>query len=272
MAPGWLTVIAWLYLSVCFCCAGIIAYDITVNRRHQPMGVMNFVFPITALYFGPLALALYWRWGRAAAGPAMPPMSVSLAATSRAGTASSGGSMQMRGHAPHDMAGPSGPDGASETASHGERARPWWVTIAIEVSHCGSGCTLGDVISEVAIFALSLTIAGLTLGAEYVGDYVLALAFGIIFQYFAIAPMRGLGLKDGLIAAAKADFISLTAFEIGLFGWMAVMVFVLFPAPHHLTPGSAAFWLLMQAGMIIGYFTSWPANVWLVNRGIKVPM
>ena len=27
----------------------------------------------------------------------------------------------------------------------------------------------------------------------------------------------------------------------------------------------------MQIGMIIGYFTSWPANVWLVNRGIKVP-
>ena len=105
MAPGWLTVIAWLYLSVCFCCAGIIAYDIAVNRRRQPMGVMNFVFPITALYFGPLALALYWRWGRAAAGPAMPPMSVSLAATSRAATASSGGGMQMRGHAHHDMAG-----------------------------------------------------------------------------------------------------------------------------------------------------------------------
>jgi len=31
---------------------------------------------------------------------------------------------------------------------------------------------------------------------------------GVVFQYFAIAPMRGLGLKDGLIAAAKADFIS----------------------------------------------------------------
>jgi hypothetical protein len=28
----------------------------------------------------------------------------------------------------------------------------------------------------------------------------------------------------------------------------------------------------MQVGMIIGYFTSWPANVALVNRGIKVPM
>jgi hypothetical protein len=28
MAPVWLTVVAWLYLSVCFCCAGIIAYDV----------------------------------------------------------------------------------------------------------------------------------------------------------------------------------------------------------------------------------------------------
>ena len=65
MAPVWLTVVAWLYLSVCFCCAGIIAGDVAFNHRRQPMGVMNFVFPITALYFGPFALALYWRWGRA---------------------------------------------------------------------------------------------------------------------------------------------------------------------------------------------------------------
>jgi hypothetical protein len=234
MAPVWLTVVAWLYLSACFCCAGIIAYDIAFNRRRQPMGVMNFVFPITALYFGPFALALYWRWGRADARTTM-------------------ASMPM-------------------PALPGERARPWWVTMAIEVSHCGSGCTLGDVISEFAIFGLGLTIAGVTLGAEYVGDYIFALAFGIIFQFFAIAPMRGLGLKDGLIAAAKADVISLTAFEIGLFGWMAIMAFVLFPAPHHLMPSSAAYWLLMQIGMIIGYLTSWPANVWLIKRGIKVPM
>ena len=227
MAPAWLAVVAWLYLSACFGCAAIIACDISFNRRRQPMGVMNFVFPITALYFGPFAVALYWRWGRTAPRTAM---------------------------------------------ASSERARPGWVAMAIEVSHCGSGCTLGDVISEFAIFGLGLTIAGATLGAEYAGDYILALVFGVIFQYFAIAPMRGLGLKDGLIAAAKADVISLTAFEVGLFGWMAVMAFVLFPAPHHLMPSSAVYWLLMQVGMIIGFCTSWPANVWLVKRGIKVPM
>jgi Domain of unknown function (DUF4396) len=286
MAPTWLTVVAWLYLAVCFCCAGIIAYDIIVNRRRQPMGVMNFVFPITALYFGPLAVALYWRWGRAAR-MAPPPMSASPAAMSLAPVAAAGNGTRTHQHTHHDTVGTTGTtgiasangrdgtngrDGANGAAAPSEQAKPWWATMAIEVSHCGAGCSLGDVISEFAIFALGLTIAGLTLGAEYVGDYILALVFGIVFQYFAIAPMRGLGLRDGLIAATKADFISLTAFEIGLFGWMAIMTFVLFPAPHNLMPSSAAFWLLMQVGMIIGFCTSWPANVWLVKRGIKVPM
>ncbi len=272
MPPAWLTVVAWLYLSVCFCCAALISYDIAFNHRRQPMAVMNFVFPITALYFGPAALAFYWRWARTPAGTAtpagtVPSMGLSPAPASMAPVPAAGGGLQPGGHAQHEMARPSG----QHEAPAGERTRPRWVTMAIEVSHCGAGCSLGDVISEFAIFALGLAVAGVTLGAEYIGDYILALAFGILFQYFAIAPMRGLGVKDGLVAAAKADFISLTAFEIGLFGWMAVMTYVLFPA-RPLMPSSAAFWLLMQVGMVIGFATSWPANAWLVRRGIKVPM
>ncbi len=181
MAPTWLTVIAWVYIGICFTCAGVIAYDIVIAGRRQPMAVMNWVFPITALYFGPFALALYWRWARVSAHRRRP---------------------------------------------HVERSRPGWASMAIEVSHCGSGCTVGDLISEWVIYALGLAIAGRVLFAEYVGDYVLAVAFGIVFQYFAIAPMRGLGVRDGVTAAAKADFISLTFFEIGLFGWMALMAFV----------------------------------------------
>src|SRR2546430_17409970 len=112
MAPVWLTVVAWFYLSVCFCCGAIIACDIAFNHRRQPMGVMNFVFPITALYFGPFAVALYWRWGRAGARTTMASMSVSRAAVSRAAAASAGDGLQMHGgqHAYHDMAGASGPD------------------------------------------------------------------------------------------------------------------------------------------------------------------
>jgi hypothetical protein len=83
--------------------------------------------------------------------------------------------------------------------------------------------------------------------------------------------MRGLSFRKGIVAAAKADILSLTAFEVGLFGWMALMAFVFFPNPH-LMPTSPVFWFLMQIGMIVGYFTSWPANAWLIRRGIKEAM
>jgi hypothetical protein len=274
MAPGWLTVVAWTYLSVCFACAAGIAYDIAFNHRRQPMAVMNAVYPITALYLGPFALAFYWRWGRAAARAAVAPMSAHQRSPSQPAPAHGSGTMLMDEGKEADPGpgSPAQPVAADARPRPGERPRPRWVMMATEVSHCGSGCSLGDVISEFAIFWLGLSIAGVTLWAEYIGDYILALALGIVFQYFAIAPMRGLGLKDGLKAATKADFISLTAFEIGLFGWMAIMAFVLFPAPHLLTPSSASFWFLMQIGMIIGFASSWPANVWLVKRGIKVPM
>jgi hypothetical protein len=237
VAPAWLDVVAWVSLAVGFACAAAILLDIFAGGRRQSMGVMEAVYPITALYLGPLALMLYRRWGRS---PAV----------------CTGGSHPMHHGDGHAHAG----------------SRPRWVTLAIETSHCGAGCALGDVISEWVIYAVALTVAGHVLFAEYIGDYVLALAFGIVFQYFAIAPMRGLGLWDGLKAAAKADVISLTCFEIGLFGWMALMAYVFFPAPHPLMTRSPAFWLLMQIGMAAGFATSWPANVWLLRRGIKVEM
>src|SRR5689334_15510332 len=81
MAPTWLTVIAWFYIGVCLICTAAIVYDIVVNRRRQSMGVMNWVFPITAVYFGPFALAFYWRWARAQPRPATKPSPVTAVAT-----------------------------------------------------------------------------------------------------------------------------------------------------------------------------------------------
>ncbi len=45
-------------------CAAAILYDVYGRGYRQPTGVMSVVWPITALYFGPLGLLLYYRWGR----------------------------------------------------------------------------------------------------------------------------------------------------------------------------------------------------------------
>jgi Domain of unknown function (DUF4396) len=150
--------------------------------------------------------------------------------------------------------------------------KPGYAVTATGVAHCGAGCTLGDIIAEFAVFGLGASVAGLALGAENIGDYLAALSLGIVFQYFAIAPMRGLSLRKGLTKAVKADVASLTAFEVGLFGWMALMTYVLFPAPHDLRPDSTVYWFVMQIGMVAGFFTAWPVNTWLIKAGIKEVM
>jgi hypothetical protein len=218
-------------LGLAFAAATDILIDIGVRGYRQRMPIMDAVWPVTALYFGPLASWAYRRFGRPATA---------------------------RWLSEHDRESP--PD------------KPRWATIAVGVSHCGAGCTLGDVLAEFAVFGLGATIAGEAVYAEMIGDYVAAVALGIVFQYFAIAPMRGLSPRKGLVEAAKADVLSLTAFEVGLFGWMALMSFVVFPAPHHLHPDSPVYWFLMQIGMIVGFATAWPANVWLIRRGIKEAM
>lgn len=231
MPPPWLVALAWAALAVAFAAAAWILVDLYARGHRQQMGVMEAVWPVTALYLGPLAVWGYRRFGL-----------------------------------------PASPRWRRERGLDEPPATPSWASTALGVSHCGAGCTLGDIVAGTVVFWAGWTVAGSALLAEYVGDYALALALGIVFQYFAIAPMHGLRLRAGLVRAAKADVLSLTAFEVGLFAWMAFQALVLFPAPHQVHADSAVYWFGMQIGMVLGFLTAWPVNVWLIRRGIKESM
>jgi len=64
MIPVWLTVVSWIFVGLALLCAVAILYDVYGRGYRQRVRVMEAVWPITALYFGPLALLLYYRWGR----------------------------------------------------------------------------------------------------------------------------------------------------------------------------------------------------------------
>ena len=117
---------------------------------------------------------------------------------------------------------------------------------------------------------MGLTFAGGEFATRLTMDLLLGWAFGIVFQYFTIAPMRGLS-QQGLVSSIRADTLAIIAFEIGLFAWMTFAHYVLFPRPH-LQPTEAAFWFMMQIGMIVGFFTSYPANIFLLKTGWKEKM
>ena len=62
--PAWLTIISWTFLALALASAAAITAYIYLRGYRQHMKVMEAVWPITALYFGPLALPAYLRWGR----------------------------------------------------------------------------------------------------------------------------------------------------------------------------------------------------------------
>jgi hypothetical protein len=64
---------------------------------------------------------------------------------------------------------------------------------------------------------LGLALLGSAMAARLTLSFVFGYVAGIAFQYFAIAPMHGLSLRAGLVAAIKADTVSLIAYEIGMF-------------------------------------------------------
>jgi hypothetical protein len=151
------------------------------------------------------------------------------------------------------------------------KKQPFWKSIFTSSTHCGAGCVLGDIIGAPIVFAAGWTLLGMRLFADYAVEFVLAYCFGIAFQYLAIKSMREVSPQQAIVGAVKADTLSLVAYEVGMFGWMAIVVFLLMPA-HPLDPTMAVFWFMMQIGMVLGFMTTYPANWLLVRWGVKSAM
>lgn len=231
--PEWLTILAVISLGVSGLCALIIAFDILRGYR-QHMWIMNVVWPITALYSGPFGLWAYFRVGRKASHRAMQ-------------------------------------EAEEQGGSSGMPSKPYWQSVGLAAFHCGSGCTLGDMLAEGLILSLvPLTLFGHQIFAGWVVDFALAFLFGIVFQYYTIKPMKQLTPGQGLLAALKADSLSLTSWQVGMYGWMAIATFVIFG--QELDRASPVFWFMMQIAMLAGLATSYPVNWWLVKVGVKEKM
>ena len=230
MAPDWFELLAWASLGLGFASALVIIADIVVLGNWQHMAIMDLAFPLTALYMGPIALGAYFARGRRMSRKRM--------------------HMQMW--------------------MHGSQPRDSLWQVSLSDSHCGAGCALGDIGGEWIVWATAWAIGSTaSLGPEYILDLPLAWIFGILFQYFVIAPVRGqVGQLAPLGDAIKSDTLSVLSFEVGLFGWMAVAQYLIWSPPID----SSSHWFIMQIGMMLGFLTSWPVNRWLLRRGIKEPM
>lgn len=242
--PYWLDVLCSLCLLLGLVCGIALLVDVL---RHPPrMAVMSLVWPISALFGTVFVLWLYIRHGRA------------LLKNS---------------------------DQHREEHAHSDTRRvsqSFPLIVAQGTLHCGAGCTLGDVVAEWLAFrapAIAVAFGWHSLFAEklyavWILDFVLAFTFGVVFQYFAIVPMRHLSVRQGIVTALKADALSLAAWQIGMYCMMGYLQFGVFDKwfGGHAPIDGVEFWGAMQLAMIAGFMTSFPMNWWLIKTGIKERM
>ncbi len=239
-----ITTIAIISIVVAIVCSLIILTDIV--RHPQSMKIMNIVWPVTALYSGPLGLLAYYTIGR------------------------KGSAGKMMHHNKMNHGEMKGMDMPMNKDINMHTKKPFWQSVLIGALHCGSGCTIGDIIAETFLLAVPVTLFGSKLYGGWLIDYIIAFVIGIVFQYFAIQPMKHLAPKEAVIAALKADTLSLTFWQIGMYGWMAISIFLIFH--HSLEASDPVFWFMMQIAMILGFLTAYPINWWLLKKGIKETM
>ena len=244
MIPTWLHTLSAGGLLLGGICFLIVIVDIV--RHPQRMGIMNIVWPVTALFGTFLVVAGYFRYGRLT-------------------TAEAGRGAQCSGQ-----------------YVRSERSIPYPVKVAKGALHCGSGCMIGDVLAEWLAFLVPTVAVWFgwrwlfaeKIFAVWIVDFIFAFVLGIVFQYFAIVPMRSLSPREGLVAAIKADTLSLLSWQVGMYGFMAIAQFLVFGGLFgtRVEVDSPEFWFAMQLAMIAGFITAYPVNWWLIKAGLKESM
>lgn len=231
----WLHLVALGSLGLASLCAAVIFAHI--NGHPQRMDIMDAVWPISALFGSVPVLIAYFIYGA---------------------------------------------QDARDLPESERKAAPLRVAIAKSTLHCGSGCTVGDIVAE----TLLLVFPGMAtwfgwhwlfaqkIFAAWVLDFLLAFGAGVVFQYFAIMPMSKLSRRQGIVAALKADSLSLIAWQVGMYAVMGLLQAKLFMPLYgmHMPASRPEFWLAMQLAMVGGFVTSYPVNGWLIHAGIKHAM
>lgn len=249
-------------ISALFVIAGLLSalYILFDLRQHpQSMPIMRSVWVLTGLWAGLLGVWFYHKLGRAkpAVSDGMGAMKGMKHDTNDAGmkTASTKDSMTGTNEMHRMRMSPE---------------RPGWRPVVRSTLHCGAGCTLADLIGEWFLYFVPIAVGGSFLLGSWTVDYLLALVLGIYFQFAAIRSMRRISKSKAFEQAMKADFLSLTAWQVGMYGWMALAI--AFWPKMMVERTTWSFWFCMQIGMLCGFVCSYPVNILLIRKGIKSAM
>lgn len=133
---------------------------------------------------------------------------------------------------------------------------------AVAVLPGGGASAVAHLIAVPFVVAAGWTIAGMAMWPMILLIAVLVIVMLAVYEHVA-SRQPGTGHARSLsIGAALVALITVTAFDVGMVGWMLLLHF------NGLMPPvtESTFWFLMQVGVIVGLLTAYPAVQWLLRH------
>jgi hypothetical protein len=147
--------------------------------------------------------------------------------------------------------------------THEEFIKPLWKQGAGSTIHCVAGDATGIILA-----ATITAVLGLPMWFDLIVEYSAGFAFGLfIFQSLFMKNMMGGSYLENVEKSFMPEFISMNAMMAGMAPVMALLM--MGRDMRAMDPTELVFWGVMSLGVIAGFATAYPVNVWMVARQMK---
>jgi manganese oxidase len=140
---------------------------------------------------------------------------------------------------------------------------PLWKQGIGSTIHCVAGDATGIILAAAITAAL-----GLPMWIDLIVEYCAGFAIGLfIFQSLFMKSMMGGSYLDNVRNTFTPEFISMNFMMAGM---APTMTFLMMGRDMRaMDPTELVFWGVMSVGVMVGFATAYPSNVWMVSAGIK---
>lgn len=146
---------------------------------------------------------------------------------------------------------------------HEHFTSPLWKQGIGSTIHCVAGDATGIILAAAVTAAL-----GLPMWIDLIVEYIAGFSFGLfIFQSLFMKKMMGGTYWENVRKSFMPEFISMNAMMAGMAPTMSLLM--MGRDMRAMDPFELIFWGVMSLGVMVGFATAYPFNVWMVKRKIK---
>src|SRR6267142_397687 len=146
---------------------------------------------------------------------------------------------------------------------HEEFVKPLWKQGVGSTIHCVAGDATGIILAA----AITATL-GLPMWLDLIVEYLAGFAFGLfIFQSLFMKELMGGSYWENVRRTFLPEFISMNTMMAGMAPVMTI--FMMGRDMRAMDPKELLFWGVMSLGVMAGFTTAYPVNVWLVAKRLK---